>query len=186
MESKSQNIVLFILFTFSILAFAACPKPQEYSYIPEIEFKQVKLFDSNDTLGNPEKTYRLTFGLTDGDGNIGLDEGDTIGIDIDSLYVNNVLTKMFELKGGDTIIADSLGNYNFRIPNIEPIGQNKVLIADVLIDWTFPYYADTLLYDSILFEFYVIDRELNKSNIVKTPVLYLDTVGEFPKILNNE
>jgi len=186
MKHTRQNIFLFILFAFSMLMFAACPKPQEYSKIPEIEFKQVKLFNSNDTLGNPEKTYQMKFGLIDGDGNIGLDEGDTIGLGTDSLYVNNVLTKMFEVKNGDTILTDSTGSYNFRIPNIEPLGQNELLIADIFIDWTFPYYSDTLLFDSIFFEFFIIDKELNKSNISETPVLYLDTVGDFPILLNNE
>ena len=181
---KIQNIFPLILLLSALLMFTACPKPQEYSEIPEIEFKQVKLFNSNDTLGNPEKTYRLKFGLVDGDGDIGLDEGDTIGLGVDSLYVNNVLTKMLECKNGDTILVDSTGNYNFRIPNIEPQGQNRLLIADVYIDWTFPYYSDTLLFDSIFFEFYIIDHKLNKSNIIKTPVLYLDTVGDFPILLN--
>ena len=186
MKLNIRNIFLITVLFSSLVLLIACPKPQEYSEIPVIEFKQVKLFNSNDTLGNPEKTYQLKFGLIDGDGDIGLEEGDTIGLGVDSLYVNDFLTKMYEVKNGDTILADTLNSYNFRIPYIEPQGQNKVLIADVYNDWTFPYYQDTLLFDSIFFEFYIIDRKLNISNIVKTPVLYLDTVGDFPLILNNE
>ncbi len=155
MKIKPQDFFILSLLMFSMLMFTACPKPQDYSDIPEIEFKQVKLFNSNDTLGNPEKTYRLMFGLIDGNGDIGLDVGDTIGLGVDSLYVNNVLTKMFEVKNGDTILSDSTGSYNFRIPNIVPLGQYELLIADVFIDWPFPYYSDTLLFDSILFEFYI-------------------------------
>ncbi|MCF6365512.1 MAG: hypothetical protein L3J35_04855 [Bacteroidales bacterium] len=186
MKLKIQNIFLSVILISSLLIFSACPKPQSYSEIPEIDFKQVILLNSNDTLGNPEKMYKLRFGLIDGDGNIGLEETDTIGIEVDSLYVNNFIATMFEVKNGDTIIADTTENYNFRIPYVEPQGQNKLLIADVFIEWTFPYYNDTLLFDSIFFEFYIIDRKLNKSNIEQTPVLYLDTVGEFPMILNNE
>jgi len=186
MKFKFRNITLLIILISGMLIFSACPKPQEYSEIPEIEFKQVILFNSHDTLGNLEKTYKLRFGLVDGDGNIGLEEGDTIGINVDSIYINNFITTMFEVKNGDTIVADNTETYNFRIPFIEPQGQNKLLIADVFIEWTFPYYRDTLLFDSVFFEFYIIDRELNKSNIEKTPVLYLDTIGEFPILTEDE
>jgi len=184
MRFHIRNILLLIVLTLGLVIFSACPNAQKYSEIPEIKFKQVILFDTIDdiTLNNPVKGYKLRFGLIDGDGNIGLKEADTIGIDVDSLYYNNFITKMYEVRVGDTILVDSIDGYNFRIPYIEPTGQNKTLIADIYNNWTFTYSQDTLKYDSVFFEFFIIDRKLNKSNIEKTPVLSLKEVGVFPVI----
>lgn len=182
MPVKNQNI-LFLLSFFVVLGIlTACPKPQQYPNEPEIEFEQVELKDSVDLLGNTNKIYKLKFGITDGDGNIGLEESDTTGIYApDSLYSNNLFTTLYEVINGDTIKVDSSKQRNFRVPYVQPQGQNKTLIADIFININFSYNGDgNLPYDSILFDFYIVDRDLNKSNIQKTPVLKLDTVGIFP------
>ncbi len=185
MKFKIKNILLSFILISGLVIFSACPNPQKYSEIPAIEFKQVILFDTIDdiTLQNPVKAYKLRFGLIDGDGDIGLHETDTIGYDTDTAYVNNFLSIFSEIKNGDTIVVDSLYRYSYRIPYIQPQGQNKTLIADIYIDFTFAYDRyNNLKYDSVMFEFFVIDTALNKSNIVKTPVLFLDTIGKFPII----
>lgn len=183
MKSQITNILLTFILISGLVILSACPSPQKYSEIPEIKFKQVILFDTIDdiTLQNPVKGYKLKFSLIDGDGDIGLDETDTIGFDIDTTYVNNFLSIFYEVKNGDTLAIDSLYRYSYRIPNIQPIGQNKTLIADVFIDFAFAYDRyGSLEYDSVMFDFFIIDRALNKSNVEKTPVLSLKSFGEFP------
>jgi len=109
-----------------------------------------------------------------------------IGISVDTVYKNNFLAIFYEIKNGDTIMVDSLNRYNYRIPYVEPQGQNKTLLADIYIDYMFFYDVnDQLLYDSVMFEFFVIDRKLNHSNIERTPVLSLNSIGEFPEIEND-
>lgn len=185
MLNNLKNIICLSILIIIIAIITACPTPQKYSEIPEIKFKQIILFDTIDDpdLQNPVKGYKLRFGLTDGDGNIGLNADDTIGIEIDSLYINNFFSILYEIKTADTIVVDSFKGYNFRIPYVQPQGQNKVLIADVFIDMTFAYHQDTLTYDSVMFEFYIIDRDLNKSNTEKTLAIKLDTIGIFPPVL---
>ncbi len=182
MKLNFKNIKkLFFLF-LGISFLFACPKPPSYSEIPEIDFKEVKLFDAYEILGSDTfkvKACKLKFGLIDGDGNVGLQPEEEIGLDVDSMYINNFFSILYEIKNGDTIIVDSFDRYNSIIPDIRPLGQNKTLIADVYIDLTFSYKNDTLLYDSIMFEFFMIDRDLNRSNLDKTPFLKLDTIGVF-------
>ncbi len=182
---KRKNIgfisVLIVLISF----LTACPKSQSYPEEPAIDFEQVQLKDSIDLLGNKNKLYILRFGVTDGDGDIGLKEEDTTGIyDPDSLYSDNLFTTLYEIVNGDTVKIDSGKQRNFRIPYVQPEGQNKTLIADIFIDIVFSYNGDGVLpYDSIYFDFYIVDRQFHKSNIQSSPVLKLDTTGFFPQLL---
>ncbi|NPA68080.1 MAG: hypothetical protein GXO50_05670 [Chlorobi bacterium] len=180
-----KNSIIFIIFLLiSISLFTACPEAEQYPPEPEIEFEQVRLYDSVDLLGNKNKVYRLKFGIIDGDGNIGLKESDTVGIfDPDSLYSDNLFTVLYEIINGDTVAVESDKQRNFRIPYVEPEGQNKTLIADIYADILFSFQGDTLPYDSVYFDFYIVDRDLNKSNVQSTPVLKLDTTGYFPETL---
>lgn len=187
MSLSFKNILSFVLFIIGIMFLWACPNTQSYPDVPQIKFKQVILFDTIDdiTLNNPAKGYKLSFSLIDGDGDIGLHETDTIGVDVDTVYVNDYLAMFYEINNGDTIMVDSLHRYNYRIPYVEPQGQNKTLIADIFIDYVFTYdINNNLPYDSVMFKFFVIDRKLNKSNIEKTPVLSLKSIGKFPELEN--
>ncbi len=182
MYLKNGYIIFVLIVFFSILT--ACPEPKKYPDEPQIQFEQVELKDSTDLLGNKNKVYRLKFGLIDGDGDIGLKESDTSGIyNPDSLYSNNLFTTLYEIINGDTLKADSDKQRNFRVPYVQPQGQNTTLIADLFININFSYNQDgNLLYDSIYFDFYIVDRKFNKSNIQSTPVLKLDTTGFFPSL----
>ena len=181
---KNTGFYIFLLF-FLIGILTACPEPKKYPDEPQIQFEQVQLKDSLDLLGNTNKFYKLKFDIIDGDGDIGLKESDSTGInDPDSLYSNNLFTTLYEIVNGDSIKIDSSKQRNFRVPYVEPQGQNKTLIADIIIDIIFSYDGDgNLPYDSIYFNFYIVDRKLNKSNIQSTPVLKLDSAGFFPVIL---
>jgi hypothetical protein len=180
-----QNILSYIIIVIVSILLFGCPNPQKYPDEPQIDFLQFVLTDTVDdpSLGNKVKNCKLRFDLIDGDGDIGLNPEDTIGVDIDTVYRNNFLSVLYQVKNSDTLTVDSLNGYNFRIPDIQPVGQNKTIQAVVEIDMQFNYYKDTLLYDSVIFEFFIIDRALNKSNIEITPVLKLDTVGSFPKVI---
>lgn len=186
MNFKLKNISLIIILISGMIIIFGCPKPRQYSEIPEIKFKQVILYDTVDAISSI-KRYKLLFGLIDGDGDVGLKVDDSIGYNIDTIYLSNFLASLYEIKNGDTIMVDSLNNYCYKIPNeIMPFGQNKTLIADVFIDYSFSYDRHgNLPYDSIMFDFFIVDTMLNKSNIIKTPVLSLKKNGKFPE-LNEE
>jgi len=182
---KNTGFYIFLLFLFvSILT--ACPEPQKYPIEPIIDFEQVQLKDSVDLLGNKNKVYKLKFGITDGDGDIGLQKSDTTGIfHPDSLFTNNLFTTFYEIINGDTVKVDSSKQRNFRVPYVQPQGQNKTLIADIIIDIIFSFDGEgNLPYDSVYFDFYIVDRQFHKSNIQSTPILMIDTVGFFPEVIS--
>ena len=66
----------------------------------------------------------------------------------------------------DEPTEDELGAPLFyRIPYIEPReGQNKILSGEIKIDFEYP----TIKYDTIMYDFYITDRALHKSNVEST------------------
>ncbi len=173
-----MELCLFVSLVF--FAFA-CNSPQKYDEIPAISFQKLRLSDGEDALGNKIKLLKLTFKLTDGDGNIGLKLSDTIGkFHPDSLYANNLFTTLYKIENGEEIKLPAEKQRNFKIPYLEPQGQNKNLICTVEADIDFAYTNNGKLpYDSVRFRFYVVDRTQNKSNEEQTPIFKLDTIGVF-------
>jgi hypothetical protein len=158
------------LVVFSIIL--GCEKPEKYPIIPEISFKDFVLKDTFDLLDNPVKRGILKFYLIDGDGDIGLNSYDTFPpFDTSSIYYHNLFIKMFEKKNGIFEEVDFAVPLRFRIPYVEPEGNNKTLKADILVDLDF---ASPLNYDTVKYEFFVVDRELHHSNTETTGEIRLN------------
>ena len=166
---KKVFLILFIL-----SALYSCKKPEKYSIVPEIQFKEIPINVTHDTLGNPLKRCVLTFSLVDGDGDIGFKEGDTLTpYDINSVYYNNLLIDMYKVVDGNTIKVDTpeIGTYfKFRTKYIEPQGENKTLKCTIFVNLDFDIPSQ---WDSLKFDFYMYDRTLNKSNIESTPIIVI-------------
>ena len=163
------SLILVILFS------ASCTKKEVYPDIPVISFSKVELRDTTETVGesgNKAKLCRINFSIIDGDGNIGIKKGeDTTSHDF--------FAEIFQKKNGEIQKIELVAPYKFRLPYIEPEGQNKLLKADIMIDFIFNYYNNSLLYDSVMYKFYINDRDGNISNTVETPVFSLKSEGVF-------
>jgi hypothetical protein len=118
----------------------------------------------------------LRFSFADGDGNIGLLATDTL-----PPYDYNLFVTYFERQNGvfkeiflvtpnyinDSTIVYDTATFNGRIPILMPAGKNKAISGEI---------EDTLFvnnplsaFDTIMFEVYIQDRKLNKSNTIQTP-----------------
>ncbi|GEM_PF-76765 len=180
-EKSAQTILLiFFIVAFSLLT---CTKPQEYSNIPAITFDKVILKDTLEKVGSTYDTVKLVkivFNVIDGDGDLGLkpEETEIKYFFRDSLWNNNYFSTRFHIENGFPIeISDTLAPPFYRIPYFVPIGQNKTLKASISIDITYPYYSTGLQFDTVVYEFFIVDRALNKSNVEFTPKIPLDSVG---------
>lgn len=162
------------LFLFLLLLFFSCRKPEEYSIVPEIHFKEIPIKDEYDSLDNHVKRCVLTFSLVDGDGDIGFKDGDTLPpFDTSSLYYNNLLIDIFKIIDGKSIKVDTpeiQTYYRFRTKFIEPQGEKKALKCTIYVNLDID---DPPLNDSVKFEFFMYDRSHNKSNVESTPVILI-------------
>ena len=155
--------LLFIFIIMLVFLGITCRKPVKYSDIPEIKFKSFYLRDTIDALGDNAKIGTLLFYFVDGDGDLGLRQGDTFP-PYDTLRYN-LFTELYEKK--DSVFEKiHIVNPNYRIPYLyEQEGQNKTIKGDIKVDFT---YTDPNKYKTIKYKFYIMDRALHKSNIDST------------------
>ena len=165
------TVVSVILGTFFI---SSCLKPEEFPDEPKIEFV------SFEAQGDSSGVFVISF--TDGNGDIGLDIGDTLNpYEPSSYYYYNMYFDYYEIVDGDTVRGTSDPNnfptadpitLAFRIENITPIGQNKALKGEIKTTLEPRYYhLGATSNDSILYKIVLIDRALNLSNELITPII---------------
>ena len=154
-------IIIFILISG---VFYSCKKDNVYPIEPVIEMSPDQIYLSPST---------ITISFTDGDGDIGLNDGDTVApynynpVDFNKYYYNLLL--YYFVKNGDVWEeTDLIVPYYYRVPNLTPSGQNKSLKGKIEVSITLPINRP----DSIHFNVELIDRALHSSNILTTPVFY--------------
>ena len=160
-----KHRILFLYLTVLVSILCSCGKLETYSELPSVEFVSVYLADTVDALGNDVKLQNLNLEVIDGDGNLGLNSEDTVNsFAPDSEYYNNLFIRLFQKTNGNYIEVEQLSkNLKYRVPYKAPIGQNKYLKAEVKIKIEIPLgYFD---YDTVRYEIFVYDRDLNKSEI---------------------
>lgn len=160
-------MVLIIIFAFS----SGCEPIVTYPNTPVIKFKNYSIYLTTDDLGNKIALVKLQVEFTDGDGDIGFHQPGSTEIP-DSMKYNFFLT-LYDFKKGKFEKVDNLeGNQNFRVPYIEREGQNKTLKGDIFIDLEYK----SIIYDTIFYSFYLVDRKFHKSNVDSTDVIVLSGI----------
>ena len=159
---RIPGILIITGITLSVLS---CQKVESISEIPYIAYKSSTVHDTVDLLGNKGKVNELVFKFEDGDGDIGLYPPDTLFGETENY---NLFFELYEKIGGlyTKVPEEELEiPLNYRIPYIEQEGQNKTLKGEIKVD----FFYLVILYDTIQYEFYLVDRALNKSNVERTP-----------------
>ncbi|MFN4299245.1 MAG: hypothetical protein ACK4EX_05865 [Thermaurantimonas sp.] len=138
-----------------VLLMGACRKFNPFDPIPVIEYKS-HYFKRSQPLGLHMLHLEMTF--RDGDGDIGLSEGDTLPpFDISSPFYHNLWIELFTIK--NSLIVDTF-NFNARIPNITPPGQVKSLEGEIQYEIPIDGLAEG---DTIRVGIRLVDRALNVS-----------------------
>lgn len=174
------RFILFII--FGLILIIGCRKEEEYPLEPVINFEGFVFLQDNQT--GEINTGLLRIGYTDGDGDIGLDQGDTsFPYQKSGEYYYNFIIRYYEQQQGEFVEVPLVrynsetqtydtSTFSARIPPLIPKDQTEA-IKGVIEDEIF---INNPLsdYDTIKFEVQLIDRALNKSNIVSTPAIILD------------
>ena len=163
---KWRLIVIF----FSVLVLSACIKQEHYPIIPQIQFQQfITVFDT----GKFAVKGILSISYTDGDGDLGLSNGDTLPpYDTSGQYYYNYVITFKNKVNGIYKKIDLDPPFSARIPILNPDYPGKAIkgaIIDTINLGLIPHPG----YDTILFEAFLYDRALNKSNVISTPDIIL-------------
>lgn len=162
--------IFILLPLFSALFFSeGCKKEESFPPEPSIEFSEFR------QLGHDSAQVVISF--TDGDGDIGLSQGDTTApFNSTSKYYYNFFMRYYyqdslgnfkpylAYLNNDTIL-DTL-DFKYRVPNLTQNDQLESLTGDIIVT----LYPFTLYHapghQVIRYEIYIVDRELHESNKV--------------------
>ena len=157
---KQFKYIFFIAIAFALVV-SACVKEKKFPPEPRIEFVGYTKY-SNDSAD-------CLISFKDGDGDIGIEAGDTVSEDdyqLKYLYKDTDGSyKPFDAIDS-TAAMDTLF-YSYRVPNITPTGQYKALEGTIRAKLrSAPLYFP--LHTMVKFEIRLRDRAGNLSNIVLT------------------
>jgi len=161
------KISLFLLIPL-FAGLTGCIKEEQYPVVPYIEFGS---FATARDITGKDSLGAITISYTDGDGNIGLFTWDTVEPRKYNFYL-----KFMELVNNQLVEvkpADSNITFNARIPLLTPVGRNKNIKGDITMYLELYFARQILKSDTIAFEIYIKDRDLNNSNIIETPLFII-------------
>lgn len=149
-----------------IVLFASCEKVEEYSDIPEINYKSFYL--TSGTEGMSIATGNLVFSFVDGDGDVGNFNSPEENNDADSL---NMFISGSYKDGGDFV---PFYNSSLNLPFLEGGVYRKSVKGDIKIEIDLTIQTP----DTLVYSFYMIDRAGHQSNTETTPVLIISELME--------
>lgn len=173
---KKDFYIIFISIFLS-----SCLKVEKYSHIPEIHFTGYQVYEFRDTanLNNLYLRCELHFDFHDGDGNIGTFYSDNDGnnfilreIDTTYKYKKDIYLTRYNKIHGKYVLHESDTTFGDKyLPFIEKKGQNKTIIGEIKVN--VDILTILLKHDTIRFEYFIVDRDDNKSNVDFTPDIAL-------------
>ena len=163
-----------IRFTFwiGLMLLASCNEVTEtYPDEPVVDYQSFGIYISEDALGNQVVISRITFDFTDGDGNLGLKplEENSNPLLADSMKYNFYL-QLYDLEGYEFVkIPESKGGIlKYRIPFLAKQPTKGIMDLDI----SYP----VIVYDTIFYTFYIVDRTFNHSNTDTTDIIVLSEI----------
>jgi len=161
-KSTNQQIIILLLFC---MVFTGCKPAERFPVDPRLEFVSLEKID-NGTPIDEKATLKLHF--TDGDGNVGLDPNDNYP-PFDSLYYYNFFVTYYAKRNGEFVAFPEF-TFNARLPRCLETNDPEPIEGDIeyVINIRNPLITAPVI-DTIKFECWLIDRDLNESNRVFTP-----------------
>lgn len=174
---KRHTKIGLFLFLAAALFYGSCQKFEEFPDEPVISFNNY-LLEYNPETGITERGV-LIINYTDGNGDLGLRPRDTFPpYNYGGEYYYNMIIDYYEMQNGDWVLVplifpdpetgenDTL-TFSVRIPLLTPINNDQAIKG--FIQDTMYIYNPLSDFDTIKFSTYIIDRALNKSNVIETP-----------------
>lgn len=180
-----MNKQVWIAIGLMVLIVTACQKTVEYPIEPKITYESfIYLFNADSTFTGQGI---LSFSYTDGDGDLGLDDRDTIapfGLN-DAHYYNMIIDYMKSVNGefvkvpllsphvaidsADTQLYDTV-SFNARFHRLRDSEEPKAISGTM--EYTLTVQNPLSPNDTIKFEIHILDRALHESNVIQTEPIY--------------
>lgn len=156
-----------LLFILSIGLFFGCQRGPDYSDAPSITFSSIEHYQVPDGFNFIDSVV-IAIDFQDGDGDLGLSQDDILDTEkYPDEFINNYFCTLFKKEGTDWNEVDVA--FDSRFMRLLPEGVSPIdgtLRFNQTI--TTPLIPELSPSDSVRFEIYIVDRELNQSNTITT------------------
>jgi hypothetical protein len=173
MYNKYRLLYCLMIFAVAII-FSSCKKPETFPIEPSISEIQFNKYSNS--------SVSISFRFTDGDGDLGLNEADTVstyacvpdsaGNCTNKFYFNIFLDQYKKINGQWEKLVDPPSEFGFysRFKRISTTGKNKALDGNLEFDISSIYniYFGLSPNDTIKYSFQIVDRQLHESNFLET------------------
>ena len=159
-KDRSKCLIVLLLPVFLM---CGCIKHEVLSPVPSIT--GIRFVDSGQNA-----TMYVEF--TDGDGNFGLEQSDSLGIFSECINAYNLYAEYYELQNGNWVhikidpcddpVPDPDVPYYYKIPWAKPTGQNQ--IQDGVIEIALTSWKIESDFDTVKFIVRIVDRDIQSSN----------------------
>jgi len=178
---------LLYLYVCGILIAASCQKKPEYPVEPSIKMKYLTKDMVEETIPTMvnnewvelEDSIKIVFEFTDGDGDLGLEDGDTVNnifyldstnlcrVDDPNQYPVNVNVFITDIRTGCI--------RTYSMPYITPEGIIKAISGDmsILLNSFICRKEIPRVYDTLSYEVQIVDRAGHFSNVIQTQNIYI-------------
>ena len=155
-----MKIKYLIGLLFMALTMLACQKPVEYPIEPKIAYEGFTyLFDPDSTFSGEGI---ISFTYTDGDGDLGLDDSDTLPPFGPHAHVPT--------NPADTLVLFDTVTFNARFHRLRDNDDPKAISGTM--DYRLTVQNPFSPNDTIKFEIRILDRALHESNTIQTEAIY--------------
>ena len=158
----------FIFLSLIAVLAISCMQENNFPETPAIKFNQII---------NKTDSIQLWIDFTDGDGDFGLEQGDTTGSFDDCLRQYNLYLTYQEKQNGvwidngaaepgilDPCVNEDAVPFYYRVPWARPTGQDQTQEGTIKLRMQ-TYYLPSE-YDTCRFRIQIVDRSLKESNVV--------------------
>jgi hypothetical protein len=175
---KKTITILFAI----LIAMAACKKKLEYPIEPAITYQGLTyLMNADSTLSGE---IILSISYTDGDGDLGLDDADTLyPFGPNDPHYYNLIIDYLKWDGND-FVETPLLNWNQQTQSFDTISFNarfkRLVFNDEeasisgVIDYTMMVFNPLSPNDTIKFRAHILDRALHESNTIETDAIWFN------------
>lgn len=172
---KTPSKITYLLILLVLFSVYSCRDDEVFPIEPIITYTGFVKIDDGVEYDNRGV---VKFSYTDGDGDIGLEDSDTI-----APYDYNLFVNYYEMQNGEfkqvwiTYYNDNTEQYdtislNARIPMLTPNAVNKAIKGTIQDTLFINNYSSS--YDTVKFECWIMDRALHESNHIFTPPILIN------------
>ena len=178
---KKRNLIGLL---FLALAMLSCQKPVEYPIEPKIAYEGFTY------LFNPDSTFSgegiISFSYTDGDGDLGLDDADTLSpFGFHDAHYYNMMIDYLKCVNGEFVKTPLLSwnaqtqsydtvTFNARFKRLRDSEEPKAISGTM--DYKLLVQNPFSPNDTIKFEIRILDRALHESNVIQTDPIFTNPI----------